>query len=67
VTPERRNYAHKRIVRLTAILRRINDLIAARNHSGHPDDVRAREQLMKQRNSTVASIKRWEKKLAEPN
>jgi hypothetical protein len=61
--PQRHAYALKRIARLTERLERINAAIAVRAHSGHPEDVRTRQLLYKDRNSTVNSINRWQKEL----
>ena len=63
MTPARENYARKRIDRLTLKIDRINNAIAARAHSGHPADIIAREQLVRDRNSSTAAIKRWQKEL----
>lgn len=60
---EQRAYAVKRIARLMDKLGRINMLVACRAHSGHPNDIETRKHLMKDQKSTLASIKRWEKKL----
>lgn len=67
MTPARRRFALTRLERLNKTLNQINDLLAARKHSGHPQDIRAREALTKQRNSTTTAIKRWQKLLAEDN
>jgi hypothetical protein len=63
ITPERRAYGLVRVSRLTNKLQRINDAYAARSHSGHPEDLKTRELLLKERNSTVRAIKRWLKEL----
>jgi hypothetical protein len=60
---ERRVYIVKRIARLTDKLNKINNLYACRSHSGHPEDIKVRESLKKDRASTLASLKRWEKQL----
>lgn len=55
--------AIKRVARLNDKLYKINMLLAVRAHSGHPNDIETRKLLKKDQKSTLASLKRWEKKL----
>ncbi len=60
---EKRVFAMKRVARLTDRLNRLNMLMAIRAHSGHPNDIETRKGIVKDRRSTLTSLKRWEKKL----
>lgn len=65
MTTERRAYVNNQITRLAKKLDRINGAYSARSHSGHPEDVKTRELLLKDRSSTHAAIELWIKELKE--